>query len=66
VDRHTELVVLHLGSRYALGLFHQRIVHLTAQTKLSIADAEEEEDWTAMGMHGFCTCSIMGRNWLAG
>jgi hypothetical protein len=28
VDRHTKLVVLHLGSRYALGLFHQRIVHL--------------------------------------
>jgi len=31
VDRHTKLVVLHLGSRYALGLFHQRIVHLMIQ-----------------------------------
>ncbi|BAT05385.1 Os08g0409233 [Oryza sativa Japonica Group] len=32
VDRHTELVVLHLGSRYALGPFYQRIVHLTNYT----------------------------------
>jgi hypothetical protein len=29
VDRDAELVVLHLGPRYALGLLHQRFVHLT-------------------------------------
>jgi hypothetical protein len=28
VDRHAELVVLHLCSGYALGLFEQRLVHL--------------------------------------
>lgn len=40
VDGHAELVVLHLGSSYALGLFHQRFVHLTKHTNRSVSNTK--------------------------